>query len=111
MAGARVVLRVQADLATRVKAEAERRGVTIAEAADNVVAAGLVANGRSAPKLSVSPDVLAAARIYADERGMTVRDALDKLVTSGLHRLAALAKYAKKQCAEAPQAAGEVPGA
>lgn len=93
----RVVLRVRQALAERVKARASERGVSIAEAADEVVGAGLTGGGTRKGGAAPSADTMEAVRVFAAERGVGVGDALDTLVTSGLHRLAALTRYAEKQ--------------
>jgi hypothetical protein len=51
--------------------------------------------------LRLDPEIDKQVRAFATKHGLTAKEAADKIMQTGLVRLGALARYAKKQKAEA----------
>lgn len=60
--------------------------------------------------LRVSEEQYDAVSAYAEERGIKISEAADKLISTAVSRLAALAKYGKKQAKTARTKAKEANG-
>lgn len=95
-------LRVTKDTAEALKAIAQERDITLTEAAEQTIAAGLLAQSMGTVKAPSAESVIDEGtmqllREWADANGKNLTEAASRLIPVGITRLAALAKYATKK--------------
>lgn len=95
----RVVVRISKVVDDKIRAYAERNGVSFGEAADALIVGGLDKTKR--PDVEISAESLSTIGAYAERKGLTLSEAADACIAYARKRQTALAKYdAKKKAAQ-----------
>lgn len=100
-------LRVSMEIADALKSLAEEKGLSLREAAEQTIQAGLMAQalGQAVPSAQRGESILSLSALesleqWAKAHSVTPTEAGDRLIEVGINRLGALELYAQKQQAK-----------